>query len=339
MPSMAANRHQYIDRTTGEVRTESLLWDRAIAVLYSDLREHAPTVFSALVGPRATRLLAALNFDFPVGSSTRRFLRSCGVNFDECVHPVETLDTARKLFERQIRWWECRPMPEDPAAVVSPADSRALVGSLSDTSGLFVKNKFFCLEELLGSEKPVWIKAFSDGDFAVFRLTPDKYHYNHTPVAGEVADLYDIPGDYHSCNPGAVVMVATPYSKNRRWVTIIDTDVTGGTKVGLVAMIEVAALMIGNVIPTYSEYRYDSPRPVRPGMFLKKGVPKSLYRPGSSTDVVLFQKGRIEFARDIVLNLHRSGAQSRFSHGFGRPLVETELQVRSLIARRIAPRE
>lgn len=305
-------------------------------MLYSELREHAPTLFYALIGRRATRFLAALNFDVPVQSSTRRFLRSCGVNFDECVDAVETLDTARKLFERKIRWWECRPMPESSDAVVSPADSRALVGSLSDTSGLFLKNKLFDLEELLGSEKRAWIRAFSDGELAVFRLTPDKYHYNHTPVAGEVAESYDISGDYHSCNPGAVVTVATPYSKNRRWVTIIDTDVPGGTKVGLVAMIEVAALMIGSVIPAYSEYRYDNPRQMRPGMFLRKGVPKSLYTPGSSTDVVLFQRGRIEFAEDIVLNLHRPGVESRFSQGFGRPLVETEVQVRSLLARRVS---
>lgn len=303
-------------------------------MLYSDLREHAPTLFSALIGRRSTRLLAALNFDLPIWSGTRRFLRSCGVNFDECVDAVETLDTARKLFGRKIRWWECRPMPESSDAVVSPADARALVGSLSDTSGLFVKNKFFDLEDLLG--KRAWIRAFVGGDFAVLRLTPDKYHYNHTPVAGQVAEVYDVPGDYHSCNPGAVVTTAAPYSKNKRWVTIIDTDVPGGTRVGLVAMVEIAALMIGNVIPAYSEHRYDDPRQVRPGMFLRKGVPKSLYEPGSSTDVVLFQKGRIRFAQDIVLNLHRSGVESRFSEGFGRPLVETDVQVRSLLATRVS---
>ena len=130
------------------------------------------------------------------------------------------------------------------------------------------------------------------GDFAVFRLTPDKYHYNHTPVAGIVADIYEIAGGYHSCNPGAVVEIVTPYSKNKRVVTIIDTDVPDGTGVGLVAMVEVVALMIGEIVQCYSTERYDNPQPVTKGMFLAKGRPKSLYRPGSSTDVLIFQQGQ-----------------------------------------------
>lgn len=312
--------------------TESPLWDKTINAIYSEVREHAPTLFSALVGPRASRILAMINFDLPLSAGTRRFLQVCGADFNECLDPPELLDTARKVFQRKIRWWECRPMPSDPSAVVSPADSRVIVGSFGQTSKLFVKNKFFDLGELLGERKDPWISAFEEGEFAVFRLTPDKYHYNHTPVAGLVLDVYEIAGRYHSCNPGAVVAMATPYSKNRRWVTIIDTDVDGGTEVGLVAMIEVAALMIGDVIQCYSEHRYDDPTPVRQGMFVQKGSPKSLYRPGSSTDVVLFQKGRISFAEDLLLNQFRYGVESRFSRGFGSPLVETDVRVRSLLA-------
>ncbi len=131
--------------------------------------------------------------------------------------------------------------------------------------------------------------------------------------------------------PGAVVALVTPFSKNRRVVTIIDTDVPGGTGIGLVAMIEVVALMIGDIVQAYSETQYENPRLVESGMFLEKGLPKSLYRPGSSTDVVLFQQGRIKFAEDLLRNLRLYGVQSRFSKGFGRPLVETDLKVRSTI--------
>jgi phosphatidylserine decarboxylase len=100
-------------------------------------------------------------------------------------------------------------------------------------------------------------------------------------------------------------------------------------------MIEVVALMIGEIVPSYSDKGYDEPQPMKPGMFVHKGQPKSLYRPGSSTDVLLFQEGRIAFAPDILENLHHPGAQSRFTAGFGRPLVETEVRVRSLIAKTI----
>jgi phosphatidylserine decarboxylase len=199
--------------------------------------------------------------------------------------------------------------------------------------GFWLKTKFFTYEELLGTDKREWLHAFAGGDFAIFRLTPEKYHYNHAPVAGRVVDFYAIDGACHSCNPGAVIELATPYSRNKRFVTVIDTDVPGGTGVGLVAMIEVVALMIGEVVQAYSDERYDVPQPMQLGMFLRKGVPKSLYRPGSSTDVLLFQRGRIRFDDDIVANMRRQGVASRFTRGFGVPLVETDLAVRSSIAR------
>jgi phosphatidylserine decarboxylase len=224
-------------------------------------------------------------------------------------------------------------MPYDPDVIVSPADSRMLVGSFCDSSHLFIKGKFFDYEEMLWTDKKTWLKAFSEGDFAVFRLTPEKYHYNHTPVAGKVVDFYQIPGSYHSCNPNAVLSMATPYSKNKRVVTIINTDVEGGTGAGLVAMIEVVAMMIGDIIQSYSEEGYAKPIPIGTGMFVKKGVPKSLYRPGSSTDVLIFQRGRVKFAEDIVVNMFHQGAESIFCKGFGMPLVETEVNVRSMIGR------
>jgi phosphatidylserine decarboxylase len=329
--------HQYVRRGDARVVTERLLGDWLVNFLYAHARERAGTLFRALTSPRVSKMLAYVNFDSPFAARLvghRRFLRSCGVNLAECVDRPETFDTPRKLFERKIRYWECRPTPDDADAVLSPADARVLIGSFRCGSPLFIKGKFFEFEELLGRNKKTWLDAFRDGDWAIFRLTPDQYHYNHTAVAGEVVDFYHIPGGYHACNPGAVVELVTPYSKNKRVVTVIQTDVPGGTRIGLVAMIEVVALMIGEVVQCYSAERYDTPQPVRPGLFVRKGAPKSLYRPGSSTDVLVFQKERVTFAEDVVSNLSRAGVHSRFSHGFGTPLVETDVKVRSAIARR-----
>jgi phosphatidylserine decarboxylase len=126
--------------------------------------------------------------------------------------------------------------------------------------------------------------------------------------------------------------VAAPYSKNHRVVTVIDTDVPGGTRVGLVAMIEVVALMIGEIVQCYSESRYDHPQDVVPGMFVERGCPKSLFRPGSSTTVLVFEPGRVQFAPDLLANQSRPHAASRYALNFARPLVETDVRVRSPIA-------
>jgi phosphatidylserine decarboxylase len=335
MKMMKVIEHQYIQRESDSVCTERLYGDWLLNTLYVSAWERAPTLYRLLTSARFSRLLGLFCYDSLLGSrlsGNHRFLRACHVDLEECLDPPDQLDTARKIFERKIRYWERRPLPDDPAAIVSPADARVLVGSLRDTSRLFLKGKFFNSEELLDQNKKSWVEAFTNGDFAIFRLTPDKYHYNHTPVAGVVRDFYEIPGDYHPCNPGLVSAAAFPYAKNKRVVTIFDTDTPGGPYIGLVAMIEIVALMIGDIVQCYSEERYDNPRAITRGVFLRKGQPKSLYRPGSSTTVLLFQRGRVQFADDLLRNLCRAGVRSRFSQGLGRSLVETEVKVRSGIA-------
>ncbi len=327
-------QHQYIQRHSGAVVTESLFSDRLVNLVYSHGREIAPSLFRQLTSRRSNDLWAYLNYDLTAGNprrAARRVMRSLGIDQSECV-AADALASPRQVFERQIRYWACRPMAAAEDQVVSPADARMIFGSLSRQSLLFLKEKFFTLEELVGGDKPIWRRAFEEGQFAIFRLTPEKYHYNHLPVSGIVRDIYKIEGDFHSCNPGAVVEMVQPYSKNRRVVTIVDTDVAEGSGVGLVAMIEIVALMIGDIVQCYSPRRYETPRPLAPGCFAKRGQPKSLYRPGSSVDVLLFQKGRIRFCEDLRRNLRHPGARSRFSEGFGRRLVETDVAVRSTIA-------
>lgn len=327
-------KHQYIERNTRQVNTELLYGNQAVQFLYSNIREQSPWLFRRLTSARISRFLSYINYCGILADRMQDHLNLqsiLNINGEECVDPPGKMDSLKKIFERKIRYWQCRPIPNDPLAIVSPADSRMLFGSFAETSSIFIKGKFFDYEEMLGHNKRTWLAAFQAGDFAIFRLTPEKYHYNHTPVAGKVIDFYHISGSYHSCNPNAVVSAVTPYSKNKRVVTIIDTDVERGSQAGIVAMIEVVALMIGDIVQCYSEKEYDNPLSLGTGMFIKKGMPKSLFRPGSSTVVLIFQKDRIRFADDIAANMFYPAVQSIFSLGFGKSLVETDVRVRSYI--------
>lgn len=326
--------HQYIHNASGQVLDEELFCDRVICYLYSRVREQAPVLFKAVVSARASSLLGFLNYDLPLGarlSGGAALVRRLGIDLSECVEPPDHYTTPRRIFERRIRYEEVRPMDLDPAVLVSPADSRMFAGSLSVGSMLFIKDKFFSFEEFLG--RPQWLKPFANGDFAIFRLTPDKYHYNHAPVSGVVRDFYEIEGVFHSCNPAAVISEVTPFSRNRRAVTVIDTNVPGGSGCGLVVMVEVAALMIGQIVQAYADQGYEPAEAMRPGLFLRKGQPKSLYRPGSSLDVLFFQQGRVEFSASQLANQFRGDVDSRFSAWLGRPWVETDVRVRETIAR------
>ncbi len=329
--------HQYIERETGAIRTEKLYRDRMIRMIYNTRRERPGLLFRAVTSSYTSRIIGILNYDIAAGPFARNSLRemqSMGMDLEECLDDPRRMNTMRKIFERKIKYDELRPMNLECSSISSPADSRLIAGSLSANPLLFIKEKFFNLEELLGF-KNTWIRTFSGGDFAVFRLTPEKYHWNHSPVSGIVEDIYEIGGAYNSCNPHAVISIENSYSKNRRCITIINTDVPGGSQAGHVAMIEVAALMIGRITQAYSETGYSSPQKVLRGMFIRRGQPKSYYSPGSSVDIVLFQKGRIRFSEDIIDNLNHPFAMSRFSRFFGKPLIETEVKVRTEIAKAI----
>lgn len=316
---------------------ETFFADRAVHLLYSHILENAPHLFSIVTGSRISKCLSYLNYDSFIGEKViglGSFLRKYGICNQECLESPRELTTLRRVFERKIRFWDCRPMPHDPGSIVSPCDAKMIYGSMDEKSQFFIKGKFFNFEELLGKDREKWFSAFAGGDFAIFRLTPEKYHYNHAPVSGRVDDFYTVRGKYHSCHPEAIVTACTPYSKNKRVVTIINTDFPGGTQVGLVAMIEVVALMIGDILQCYCHYHYDHPVSVEKGLFLRKGQPKSLFRPGSSTVLLFFEKDRLRFSDDIAANMFSSDVKNIFCQKFDQHLIETDVKVRSLIGTR-----
>jgi phosphatidylserine decarboxylase len=326
--------HHFIDRLGGSVDIERLVYDRHIRWLYSEVREHAPRVFRWLTqSSHANELLARINFDRPFKhhGPLGVLARETGMDLSETVEPLPDKPTWRQVFCRQIRYWDLRPMPHDPRAVVVPSDARMLTGSFTQQQRVPIKSKWFSVHELLGERSPS-LARLSAGQWVLFRLTPERYHYNHMPVSGTVQDIYPIAGGYHSCNPAVVGSGFDALSKNMRIVTLIDTDVPGGSRVGLVAMVEIVALLIGRVIQCYSEERYENPTGLYQGQFVQRGAVKSVFEPGSSSVVLLFEPGRIRIDADIESNQARADVKSRFSEAFGFPMVETQVRVRSQFA-------
>lgn len=132
--------HRYIDRATGFVCKERPFGDRVVNYLYSMQREEAALLYRLLGSPWVSGLLGWINYDFPLGENIfgiRRFLRRIAIDLTDCLDRPEALNTARKIFERQIRYWQCRPMTDDEKAVVCPADSRVIIGSLRNIPTCF----------------------------------------------------------------------------------------------------------------------------------------------------------------------------------------------------------
>ena len=155
---MSQIEHQYIDRATGNVVREHLLANSVVSALYSPALEKAPLLTRLASSRYVSRVLGYLNYDNVLSSRATgmlKFLRDSGIQLSEFVGNLSEYDTARKIFERQIRYWNCRPMPQNSARrCLSRRFARALLGSMEESSGLYLKQKFFSFPELLGEGSP-----------------------------------------------------------------------------------------------------------------------------------------------------------------------------------------
>lgn len=324
-----------MNRRTGEVICEQLLADRIVNFLYSGQREDPGLLQRALASGRVTDWLAHWEFDRTLANpdrALRKAVARLGIDVTEMLDPLESLSSYRELFERRIRYWQVRPLPLEQGCVVSPADGKVLPFTTTRDTALPVKTRFLSVAAILGETNP-WSR-WPDLPLAgvVVRLTPDVYHYTHAPVAGVVRRHVLVEGAFHSCNPTALTMFPRSYAVNRRAITVYDTDVEGGTQVGLVVQVDVAAMMIGRIESRFSAVEYRDPKPVVTGQFVPRGAPVSLFRPGSSTSIVFWDARRASLERELVANARRGDLRSRFSDWLGSPWVETFVRVREAVS-------
>ncbi len=315
--------------------SEPVSGDALLRLLYEDVHGRSPALVRFLARKSISRALAYLAFHAPwVRGDAEGFARANGIRLDHVLGDPKSLGTRAEVFLRKIDYEKFRPTPESDAAVVSAGDSKVACGDWEETEKLPVKNRFFDIDELLGG-RTEWVEALRGGRFIIFRLAPPDYHWYHTPVAGKVIDFFALDGWYFSVNPRAVRAVPGLLSKNARQVAIIDTDVPGGTGVGLVAVVDVAAQVIGGLANAYSEKGYENPVPLRKGMTVKRGKPMGNFFPGSSTVVVLFQKSRVQFCPDLLQQQSRTDLSPNYDEErFGRRICEVALDVRDAVAYR-----
>lgn len=326
--------HQFVDRDTGMVRDEKVLGESWLRIAYSDFPLGTQGIARLTSGQWATRIAALAYFDRPAtAQGLRAFGRKLEIDPSELTRPLDTYRSRRELFVRQIRYDDVRPMNEQAETVVSPADSKMIWGDLDKDSPIRVKERFFDRETLLGL--PADARRYEGGSFGVFRIAPLDYHYFHAPVSGKVAACRELEGRFFSVNPAALSTIRQVLSSNRRIVILIDTDVEGGTGVGAVACVAIAAQVIGRLEIAYSTEGYESPGPAAPGTFIRRGQPLGIFHPGSSTVVTLFEAGRVEWCPDLAQHRNRSDTRTRYTAKiFGRNLTEVRVRVRDTVAYR-----
>lgn len=213
------------------------------------------------------------------------------IDTSEIEGDVSSFNTFNKFFYRKLRAG-ARPVahPGQPEVVVSGADCRLMVYETVDAATRFwIKGRRFSLAGLLADtdpERPL-SAPFTGGSLVILRLAPQDYHRFHSPVAGVVRSVADVPGQLLTVNPVAVNSTfANVFTENKRSVMVISTQ-----EFGDVAFVAIGATIVGSINWT-----------VAVGDEVAKGAELGFFAFGGSTCIVVFGPGQVSWDVDLVEN-------------------------------------
>ena len=116
---------------------------------------------------------------------------------------------------------DARPMPDDEAALVCPADGTvSQLGAIDDDLLLQAKGHSYTLTNLAGS----LAQGFTDGTFCTIYLAPSDYHRVHLPFAGTLTQTLAIPGALFSVNDSTEQAIPGLFAVNERLVCRFTTS-------------------------------------------------------------------------------------------------------------------
>ncbi|MEX0324775.1 MAG: archaetidylserine decarboxylase [Puniceicoccaceae bacterium] len=273
----------YFDRYKQAMQQEAVYGDGALRFAYETLPGRvlgwlffSRPLFSALFGWWMKR-----------PASRRRilpFIKKYGIDTTEFLQTPDTFRSFNDFFCRQLKP-DARPVDNDPAAVVFPADGRHLGWpELGTEQSVFVKGQQWDLDKLLGGD-PELIRLFAGGSLVLSRLCPVDYHHFHYPVSGLTVDSHWLGKRLYSVSPIALRYRLSCIWENKRQLSLMQTEAHGQ-----VLFIAVGATNVGSI-------RYHSPQGDQP---FNKGQPFGWFEFGGSSVMTLFQPGRFRLSDDLV---------------------------------------
>ena len=240
------------------------------------------------------------------------FVWHYGVDLGEAEQPDLTAYPSFNRFLTRALHSGVRPRPEDPAAIVSPADGVvSQFGVITDGEIIQAKGKTYGVTELLGGDA-LQAEAFHGGRFATVYLSPRDYHRLHMPIAGRLEAMVHVPGRLFSVNSATTAVIPNLFARNERVVAFFETEA------GPMALVLVGALFVasietlwhGVVTPPMGRrirtWRYQDDAPL-----LQCGEEMGRFNMGS-TVIVLFGEQSIEWGGHLS-----SGAAIRMGQPIG----------------------
>ncbi|MEO7098265.1 MAG: phosphatidylserine decarboxylase [Luteolibacter sp.] len=230
------------------------------------------------------------------------FIAQYGLDPADFAERPEKYRSFNEFFYRKLKR-EARPIDDDPASVVFPADGRHLgFQRASEIAGVFVKGQKFDLSALLGDAELA--AKYADGSLVLSRLCPVDYHRFHFPAAGVPGETRLIEGPLFSVNPIALRQKLAYLWTNKRTITELKTD-----RFGTVLCMEIGATCVGTINQTYL--------PRHP---VDKGEEKGYFAFGGSSTITIFEPGAVTLESDLTTHSAKSTELyarigSRMGHG------------------------
>lgn len=275
---------EYIDRISKEKKTEKVYGQTALSLVYGD------SFFSKIFSYVFLGVITKISFFskmygfFQKTKRSRKKVKSFiqKYHLDSSEFEKTNFSSFNDFFIRKLKK-EARPVEHHLNKAILPADGRYFVFPRIDKEkGFFVKDKKFCLKELLGEEQ-LFLK-YEKGTMVIARLCPVDYHRFHFPVDCRAGEAKCINGYLHSVNLIALKKNARYLCENKRYITSLDSKLFGK-----VLFIEVGATFVGSVHQTYTV-----------GKEYNKAEEKGYFSFGGSCIILLFEENVIELEEDLV---------------------------------------
>lgn len=214
-------------------------------------------------------------------SRVTKFIEDHKMDMRAYLVPGQGFQTFNEFFYRKITEGS-RPIGND---LVCPADGKVLVfDSIDKSLEFFVKGALFNLETFLNSTDLA--TKYSEGGMMIIRLAPTDYHRYHFPCDGKAGPSIPVNGHYLSVSPIALKKSLDIFLKNKREYMILESESFGD-----LLICDVGATMVGTIIQTYEAKT-----------MVQKGEEKGYFAFGGSTLVVLTEKNKVSFSKDLLEN-------------------------------------
>jgi phosphatidylserine decarboxylase precursor len=281
--------------TVKDLETGNLVFENIPGYIKAALHVMSDTKLTRMVTSHATNFMTNLSkkqghkYDDPTSAKEiAGFVKLHNLDVKEVELEVSEYKTFNEFFARKLKT-TARPIdtPGDNSRACSPADARMMVfQDVTVDTGKWIKGTKFTVENLLGPEGRQYVPKLQGGSMVIARLAPQDYHRWHLPIRGKMGKPIPISGHLYTVNPIAINHAVNVYTENKRVLIPVESE-----EFGFVMLVAVGAIMVGSIVVEPDE-----------GKVKDKGSLNGYFKFGGSTVLVLFEKDRIKFREELLLN-------------------------------------